>query len=331
MRIRHPFVVGLLATFLPLAAWTASPPDGTAVQIDPAGAEQTAMRELSGPQPPVPLLWRMSDEDNTVYLLGAFHLLKTGDYPLPADVDAAFEDAERLVFEVAPEQLDDPASAGKFLLAAGYADGRKMADVLSPEVHAKLTAMVRASDLALLPFERFEPWFVNLTLLMSMAQPMGFSGEQGLDRHLMLRAKAAGKPATGLETLDHQLAVLDSTPMDEQVRGLSELVEDPAETARKLDELHAAWRAGDIEALTRLAIDDMKAQAPESYRRVNVERNLAWLPQLRALLDQPGEDDVLVVVGAMHLFGEDGVIEGLRAAGYDVQRVCSACELPPPG
>ena len=44
-----------------------------------------------------PLLWKVSDADNAVYLLGSFHLLKPDDYPLPAEVDRAFDDANRIV------------------------------------------------------------------------------------------------------------------------------------------------------------------------------------------------------------------------------------------
>jgi len=37
-----------------------------------------------------------------------------------------------------------------------------------------------------------------------------------------------------------------------------------------------------------------------------------------------------VVVGALHLLGDDGLVEGLRQRGYPVQRICSACEPGPP-
>lgn len=316
MRPRHPFAVAVLATALSLAVPSLFAKSPEALAAKPA-AEAAAS--------PVPLLWQVTDDDNTVYLLGSFHMLKASDYPLSDDVQAAFDDAERVVFEVAPEQVNDPANATKFLQAAGFADGRKLSEVLAPDTYEKLSAMMTASGQPVAAVERFEPWFVNLSLVIGMAQPLGFSGAHGLDNHLMQKAREAGKPAAGLESLDHQLAVLDGSPMDEQVLGLAELVEDPAKMARELDKLHQFWRQGDLDALGRYAIDEMKEKTPETYRMVNVERNQAWLPQLREVLDASGEDDVLVVVGAMHLAGDDGLIEGLREAGYRVERVCSAC------
>jgi uncharacterized protein YbaP (TraB family) len=69
----------------------------------------------------------------------------------------------------------------------------------------------------------------------------------------------------------------------------------------------------------------MKRQYPQLYRHINVERNDAWVPKLEQRLRAPGKDDTLVVVGALHLLGSDGVVEKLRAKGYRVERICSAC------
>jgi uncharacterized protein YbaP (TraB family) len=69
----------------------------------------------------------------------------------------------------------------------------------------------------------------------------------------------------------------------------------------------------------------MQRKYPQLYRHINVERNDNWMPALRARLDADGSDDTLVVVGALHLLGPDGVVEKLRKAGYRVERICAAC------
>jgi uncharacterized protein YbaP (TraB family) len=69
---------------------------------------------------------------------------------------------------------------------------------------------------------------------------------------------------------------------------------------------------------------EMKQDYPALYRRINIERNDAWMPELERRLARKGSD-TLVVVGALHLLGEDGVVEKLRARGYKVERICSAC------
>ena len=294
------------------------------VMTDLASAT-TAPAPAPAYQPPLPLMWKVQDRDNAVYLLGSFHLLKDGDYPLSSDIDQAFLDAERVVFEVSPAELDDPTVAGRFLAAAAYDGPRTLSEVLTPRLREELRRLMARQGGSIEQVDGYEPWFVNLSLLMGLSQSLGFSAEQGLDRHLMARAAEAGKPIGGLETLEAQLRVLDETPMDEQMVGLADFLDRPQDMPAKLDELHQAWRSGDaatLESLTRL---QMLEKTPETYRTVNIERNDAWLPQLQAMLQAPGDDDVLVVVGALHLLGDDGLVEKLRAQGYQVERICSAC------
>ena len=82
-------VLSLSALLLPMAQATAPASDAVATHARP-------------------LLWKVSDADNSVYLLGSFHLLKEADYPVPAEVDRAFDDAEALVFEIAPQAMTSP-------------------------------------------------------------------------------------------------------------------------------------------------------------------------------------------------------------------------------
>lgn len=289
-----------------------------------AGFAVHATSPRARPAPVVPLLWQVSDANSTVYLLGSFHLLKPGDYPLAREVEAAFADAERLVFEISPQELARPDVAQQTLATARYTDGRTLSAVLSAPLRGKFERLLTQRGATLAQFDGFEPWFVNLTLVMGLSNTLGFSAEHGLDQHLMRKAAGAGKPATGLETVAAQMRALDATPLAEQLAALEDFVDDPDGTRVMLTRLHAAWRSGDAEALDRLTRVQMRRETPETYRIVNVERNRAWLPQVRALLAEP-RDDVLVVVGAMHLLGDDGLVAQLRAQGLKVERVCDRC------
>ncbi len=317
--IRSTLIAGLVACCLPLVAPAFAAPRADA---SPPAAAADATPAVA---PPVPLLWKVSDADNSIYLLGSFHLLKPSDYPTAAEIDAAFDQASEVVFEIPPAALADPATGMKMLQASGYADGRSLSQVLDPGELEQLDALFRASGQSVASVEAYEPWFINLSLVMGMSQAMGFDSTHGLDQHLIARAAEKGKPTAGLETIDAQLAALDGMPMEEQVESLVEFVQDPAQAQVDLARMHDAWRQGDMDALETLAIDEMKSRTPESYRLVNVARNDAWLPGLQAMLDGRADEDVLVVVGAMHLLGEDGLVDKLGAAGYAVERMCGAC------
>ena len=304
------------------AAKTPAPPASVAPAL-PVSAPAKA--------PPVPLLWKVSDGDNAVYLLGSFHLLKADDYPLSNDIDQAFDSAGKVVFEVPPEQMMDPAMGQKFLAAAGYADGRTLTQVLPPALREKFVRILAQRGIPLAQFDGYEPWFVNLSLMLGVSQQMGFRPEKGLDQVLMQQALAEKKPTGGLESIDLQLDVLDSTPMNEQVKSLQEFLDKPTDMPGMLSDLHDAWRNGDLTRLDTLTREEMRDKTPETYRIVNVERNDAWVPQIQQMLDGQKKGDTLVVVGALHLLGEDGLVEKLRAKGYTVERVCSVCVAEPAG
>lgn len=282
---------------------------------------------------PVPLLWKVSDKDNAVYLLGSFHLLRPGDYPLSSDADAAFADAERVLFELSPEEMRSPALPQLMAQAAIRTDGKTLQQDLDAETWVRFEAWGRTNQATLQQMGLspqmltvFEPWFIAVTISIVEMTKQGLDPKLGLDNHFMDQALAAGKPTGGLERAQEQIAVLDGMDATEQRQFLAESLQEAEKGAAETQRLHAAWRRGDAEELWNGMVADMRTQYPRLYQRINVNRNDAWVPKIRRILDQPGDDDALVVVGALHLLGDDGVVEKLRARGYQVERICSACK-----
>lgn len=278
---------------------------------------------------PVPLLWAAEREGRVVYLLGSFHLLSPDDYPLSSDVDAAFADAESLLFELSPGEMESPTLAARMGQAALRTDGTRLDSELPEETRRKLDAWARANAARLggtaQNLQMFEPWFVGLAVGIVGMRDAGLDPALGLDRHFAEAATAAGKPAGGLETGDQQIAFLDGMDHAEQLQFLDEALTDAMPGNDDTATLHALWRAGDVDAMWERLGGEMQRDYPRLYRRIDVERNAAWLPVIERRLQAPGDDDTLVVVGALHLLGPDGLVERLRADGYEVRRICSAC------
>lgn len=285
---------------------------------------------------PVPLLWKACDADNCLYLLGSFHALKSSDYPLSTDVDAAFADAEKLVFEVPPQEMQSPELQQTTMMAAMRRDGTQLKSELSTAQNAKLDAWLNKNEAALAKqgmapamFQMFKPWFAGLMVTMTGLTELGMQPEFGLDQHFMGRASKADKPVSGLETGTSQIELLAGMTAEEQGQMLEEAIDSVSGGGVEMQKLHTAWRRGDVEALYNGTIAEMRKEYPRLYKAINVDRNDAWVPKLEQRLKTKGVDDHLVVVGAMHLLGSDGVVEKLRGKGYKVERVCSACQAAP--
>jgi hypothetical protein len=61
-------------------------------------------------------------------------------------------------------------------------------------------------------------------------------------------------------------------------------------------------------------------ESPELFRQIVVERNRNWLPRIEQMLAEGTDKDYLVVTGALHMIGPQGLVEMLRARGYRITR-----------
>lgn len=271
--------------------------------------------------PPVPLLWKITGKgDARMYLLGSFHLLRSTDYPLAAETDAAFNASQRLLFELSAKDMSAPELASKLVQAAVRTDGSSLRDDLDAPTWTRLQAWTRANGQTLEQLQGMKPWFVGLTISIAQMQKLGLDAQLGLDHHFMQRAAAAGKPVLGLEDVDTQINLLAGMSAAEQQQMVAEALEQVDKGDAQTRALHDAWRRGDDALLWNRMATEMKADYPALYRRINSDRNDAWLPRLEPYL-RDGQGGTLVVVGALHLLGSDGVVEKLRAKGYKVERV----------
>ncbi|MBB5206999.1 TraB/GumN family protein [Chiayiivirga flava] len=274
-------------------------------------------------EPPVPLLWKATGDAGTVYLLGSFHLLTDDDYPLHASVEAAYDDAEALLFEVDPSAMQSPATAKTMQEMARFDDGRTLRGVISDETESKLAAFL-GSEAAMAASDQFEPWYLGMNIAVMAMVNAGLDPSKGLDQHFMQRAKRDAKPASGLETVAEQLGALDQAPLAEQEIMLSEALAPLAELRADIERMHATWRAGDAAGMEEIVNEETAQKTPRMYELINRDRNQRWLPTLQGLL--ASQDDHLVIVGAMHLIGEDGLVQQLGRRGVTVERVGSAAQ-----
>jgi uncharacterized protein YbaP (TraB family) len=276
---------------------------------------------LAWAQAPVPMMWKVSDADNSIYLLGSFHMLKPSDYPLAPSVGTVLADVQQVYFEVAPQEMADPALPARMMQAATRTDGKTLQQAVSPAPWRALQRYAGKNHLDVASLQGFKPWFVAMLLALTESQKLGLNPALGLDQYLMERAAQAGKPTHGLETAEAQIAMLDSLDGTLQDAYLQDSLREVDDFQSLFEELHTAWRQGDTAALERTALAEMRDQYPVLYQRVLVDRNKAWLPQLEALLRDKASNKVLVVVGALHLVGSDGVVHMLASKGYRVERL----------
>ncbi len=244
-------------------------------------------------------------------LLGSIHALPAEAYPLAAAIEEAYERSAVVAFET---DLDGLAEAGERLLEAGtLPEGESLTGLIGPELGRRLSAVLAGSGLPAGALERHRPWFAALTLTQLELMRVGFAAEHGVDLHFWRRAAADGKRRIALETVEHQVEALTSLEGEDGVALLASTLDELREVETLLGRVAAAWQAGRVEEVGELLGEGM-AEHPGLMRRLVDDRNLAWLPAVTALAS--GDEPALVVVGALHLVGDNGLVELLRGAGF---------------
>src|SRR5690349_21271829 len=260
-----------------------------------------------------PALWVVRDEDTTIYLFGTFHLLDRRPW-FNDEVKTAFDASSELIMEAIPPE--DIASLQPMVMRyAVDPQGRTLSSRLNAEQNAQLAAALR--PLPANAFDRFEPWFVSMTIGVLAAQKLGADAANGPETVLTSAARARNMRLGELEGFEWQIRLFDTMPEEQQMSGLIDTLRESDELDEKLAPMLAAWSSGDVEALG--ALMEEGEDDPAFHRMIFTDRNATWAGRIQERLAQPGT--VFVAVGAGHLAGPDSVQAVLQARGIRAERV----------
>lgn len=263
-------------------------------------------------------MWQVDGKANTVFILGSVHLLREQDHPLPSKIDDAYAEAESIVMEIDMDDLDPIAMQAMVTKLGVLTDGRTLADIMGPELYAKAEEAAAAMDIPLNMLAQTEPWLAAITIEQMALARIGFNPSYGIEMHVMAKATRDGKQIDGFETVDEQLSFLDGLSIESQRDLLMQTLTEGLEIETIMDALIQAWRHGDTEYFEDNLLNEMRA-FPELYRAIVADRNERWADRIDQMLEH--DDDYLVVVGALHLIGPDGVPDLLTKRGEQVRQL----------
>jgi uncharacterized protein len=258
-------------------------------------------------------LWKMTGPSNTVYLLGSIHLLKKDNYPLPAQIEAAFSNAQLVVFETDFAKMDEPKAQQELLTRAQLPAGQTLRQQLSAATYARFNKQVQAAGLSDEMFARLKPSVAAIMLEVLVLQNLGFTPGYGVDQHFFKAARQQSKTIVPLESVETQIAlVTDFSPAEGEMIMKTSLA-DMDQAKQSFGEVLQAWQSGDAVRLEKL-LQRARGEAPAIFQRLVTDRNQRWVPKIESLLG--GEKNAIIIVGAGHLVGSDGLIALLSKKGH---------------
>ena len=263
------------------------------------------------------ILWKVESTENTIYLLGSIHVLQEKNYPLAPTIYNAFNQCGTVMFEVDLDGLSSPMSQLQLLAKGFYASGESLKTVLPPERYQTVKRLFAERGHDIENFNRMKPWMAATAVTGLELKKMGFDPEFGVDRHIYSKAREADVEVVGLETVEYQLGLFENLPLELQEFFLLQSLQDLKNIESRIHEMVEAWEHGQVKEL-EVHLDGIR-QYPELYQALVVSRNKNWLPQIEKRLHQ--REPAFVVVGTLHLLGEEGILASLQKKGYHVEQM----------
>ena len=281
------------------------------------------------------LLWKATNGDNTLYLLGTIHLDRDNVYPLHKSVRDAIQASEEVIFEL---DLNDQEGAALLQSMQTYQDGTTLADHISPELYQRVQAAAATIGKDSNALDAYKPWaLASLFSTLAMQDDSTSSNAMAIDSYVNAAAVNAGKTIGAVETYAFQGGIFDGLSPEYQESYLDstlagfEATLSGSTSSPEIDEalqnqdvllsaMFAAWKDRDPEAFSKVYD---KASIINSTDELNsklfTQRDPGMIKAAADYLETEGSHTYFMAVGAGHMVDPGGIVSGLRELGYTVE------------
>ncbi|HTM61981.1 MAG TPA: TraB/GumN family protein [Burkholderiales bacterium] len=261
------------------------------------------------------LLWRITKDGKTNHVFGTIHDADMRVAVPPAPAEGVFGRSRTLLVEFLP----DAYSRERFTEAALFTDRQTLEEKIGADDFARVLEQLAPSGLERDVIGKLKPWGALINLRHSAAD-----AAESLDARLVGQARGRRLAVFQMEGVEEQIFAFDECPMETQVALLKHTLSHRDELMALEDETIRAYLARDLSAIWRLR-EGFIARYPEvaahqavMTKRLLYDRSVVMAYRMQRELRRGG---AFVAVGALHLYGERGVLALLQEDGYRAARV----------
>ena len=268
------------------------------------------------------LLWKIEGKglSKPSYLFGTHHLIPVSFLDKVPNVFQAFNESETVIGEVVMYNIE---ASEKIMQAAMLPQGITMENLLTADdwafvdMELKTTMKMGLRELGLM-----HPTMINVLYMKELYKKTAeFTENVSIDSYFQTLAMRKDKKVVGLETIDQQIeALFGSNNLQHEADLLVKIIRRRDEAITNIKEVDRLYKAGKIEKLVEMAKNQNSpvGMSDEEYMRITDNRNRAWAKILPDLIHASPS---FIAVGALHLGGENGLINLLRQQGFKVTAV----------
>jgi uncharacterized protein YbaP (TraB family) len=287
-----------------------------------------------------PILWKVTspDGDGEMYLMGSIHVADALLYSLPKEIMNAYDscDALALEYDLVDASLDFTLYM-QAQMGLMYQDGTKITDHISQETYNKAAAFLTEQGTYNAMFDYFQASTWNSIVGQAVYKLIGYDMSYGVDMYFCSLAHAVGKEVLSIESQQFQLDMLTEAPDNLWDFYISYTIDKYNAGENPVEDLYSAYFNGDEAALMEQLYNDYDLSDPilKDYTEEELallveqdkafdeialtQRNVSMIEKAVEYLESGRK--VFFLVGMAHMLGDDGIVAGLTAAGYTVERV----------
>ena len=261
-------------------------------------------------------VWTVTKNGNKLFIGGTVHLLVTSDYPLPAAYQKAYARSAKIVLETDMQKLQSAEFQATMMRELSYPGDVNLRQVIDQQTYKALEQFFTQRGIPMANIIGFKPGMVATMMTMVELQRLGLVGV-GVDAYYNAKAINDEKLLGQLESVETQLNFIANMGVGQEDELLAYSLEDIVKLPNLMQAMKDAWRQGDMKTLEKIGITPFRVEFPSIYQALLVDRNNAWMPQIEAMLKT--SEIEFVLVGALHLAGDDGLLSQLTSRGYKVE------------
>ncbi|MDB5959263.1 MAG: TraB/GumN family protein [Massilia sp.] len=264
-------------------------------------------------------LFKVTGNSRTLYLFGTMHVGRADFYPFEPRLAAALGAAPTLALEIDPTPA--PQAAARAMQKYGLAPPGTLTP---PALAPRLTRALRQAGIDPATLAPYKPWLIATMLAVSEFTRLGYDSTLAVDARLAALAREKNIKVIELESIDSQLALFDSLPLQAQWAFLDETVSE-IESGKQQDEarqIAQAWATADRTALDAIAarLEADSTVSGRFMREVLLDgRNAALTNGIVKLMER--EDNSVAAIGVLHLVGKRSVPALMRERGLTVEQI----------
>lgn len=266
------------------------------------------------------LLWEISGKDlkKPSYLFGTIHMIPEHMFFWTPAMEKYFSMAEEVVFELDVNEMNDMGNMMGMMQHLFMQNDTTLSDLLTVEEYALVSGHFQKMGLPLFLFEKMKPFFLTVFLSEDLSKGSLEDGAlKSYEIELNNKAVSAGKPTSGLETIEFQASMFDKIPYTDQAKMLIQMLEsDEKSDDSQMDVMLSMYTQQEIEKLGSMINDQSDDSGLDWQEDLLFMRNRNWIDLMVPMMK---EKSVFFAVGAGHLPGEAGVLHLLRKRGYIIK------------